>query len=1472
MPEDLLRDTIFGGSFSLPHLGTAMLGPDGVLLHVSDRFAALLGRTPQSLTGTSWFALVPPELEDAERQGFAALLTPGSPQSRPLGACLLDVHGERHSVAVMALRFESQGRVDIVALVHEKDDSSRIFRLAFDETQEGMALVGSDGKIKTVNSSMAAMMGCCVAELLGTPIFEIDQGIIPSKWENLWHHVRNAKLRNTFDTVYRRKDGTEFPVEVSSTFVSLGAEGYIFATARDITGRRDREKERDLAVRRLREILKELPTAVYVTRLDDGTFLHANPVIGQKLGVEPEALIGRSIEEFYVSQSERKAMIRRLRRDGKVEGFDVHLKTDAGKQFWARASITLFTFMGEEAALSSLYDVSEEIQAQNDLIQIQDNLKRSEERYALAMEASREGIYDLDLASSVLYVSPRVEAIFGFPPHGLRTAADWLSRLHPDDRVAYQRTAIEHFKGIRPSIDAEYRITDYFGDTRWIRERSVCRRRDDGRAVRLVGSVGDITELKATRRALEEVHAQLELRVEERTKMLKLTTEALAQREERLNGIMNTVPDGIITIDQNGIIETANPAIERIFGWSLKELAGQNITMLMPDSYRARHSQSMEKHAISGERSERIISIEVEGLRKNGTVFPVEISVSPLWLPEQVLYTGLVRDISQRKESEEALRKSEQRYRSIFEQAVEGIFQTTPDGQYLDASPALAKLYGYDSPEELMHSVTDISVQVYLNSHDRDTFKRIMAEKGEVRGFEYQVIRRDGTPLWVSENCRAVRNAKGKILYYEGTVEDITERKRAESDLAEKSALLEATFENITQAVAIFDSDLRLLVCNNLYGRILDLPKRLQAVGAPLSLILRHMADRGDAVSIDDPDWRLAQGKEVQASKVERPMTDGTVVQVMAKRIADGRVLVSYNDVTDLKRREAALRLSEERYALAAQGANDGLWDWDLKSNRVYYSPRWKSMLGCRDDEIPPVPDSWFERVHHDDIDALHAAFDAHLKGNASDVEMEYRIRHADGSYRWVLTRGVSVVDQKSSQPTRIAGSQTDITQRKRTEQQLLHDAFHDGLTGLPNRALFVDRLSQALTRYKRDSSRFFAVMFLDLDRFKYVNDSLGHSAGDSLIIAVAKRLDASRRASDTVARFGGDEFAILIEDMISADRVADIAERFRSAVGKPINLAGQEIYPTASIGIAFANVDYERPEDMLVDADLAMYHAKSVGRDRFESFQPEMRAHSATQLEMGADLRRAFERNEMVLFYQPIVDLRSGGLAGFEGLIRWRHPQRGLVPPGDFIPLAEETGLIIPLGWWVFEQASLKMEAWNRERPLSDKIFVSLNVSARQFKEEGLIDRIEAFLEKNAIQAESLKLEITESLLMDNPEVAAEWLDRLKALDLSLSIDDFGTGYSSLSYLHRFPFDTLKIDRSFVSTMQAKRENMEIVRAIVSLAQALNMKVVAEGVETQAELEILRGLGCDYAQGYYFSRPVPEADAEGLLRRRPIW
>jgi diguanylate cyclase (GGDEF)-like protein/PAS domain S-box-containing protein len=1341
MPEIGSREMIFGRYAGLPTLGVALVGEDGMVLAVNPVLVGLLGLEEVALVGRPYLSLSSDE--DAQRETpFFDGARDGRQTSYTIIKHMQGGGGALEVECLLASYKEHGGRVFIV-LVQKVEESLaleaalELSKLTYDEAHDGMLRVGPDARLLAVNPQASAMLGRSADELREMHLYEIDRKLVRSDWAAFWAGMRDHDGHAAYDGLFQRKSGDSFAVSISAAFVHHGEIESLFIFFRDLTDKRRKEVEEAQKSLTLKEIVAGLPIAVLVTRMSDGLILHVNPMMARAIGMTEEKLLGRPVTDIYADKPQRQELVGRLKRDGEVNGFDVHLVGDHGRSFWARASSRVVAFGDSEAVLSTLYDISDVRAAQENLAQRTTDLKISQERYALAMEASREGIYDLDLESGVLFVSPRTEAIFGIPAHGLKTAKDWLSRIHPDDFVHYRHLAVQHFKGHTPSLDAEYRIVSNNGGIIWIRERSVCQRSPKGRATRLVGSVGDVTELKKAQEALEMANATLEHRVTERT-------------------------------------------------------------------------------------------LE--------------------------------------------LRQSERRYRSIFEQAAEGIFQSTPDGRYIEASPALAKLYGYDSPDELIRNVVDISCQIYLDSRDRERYFEVMNEKGEVRGFEYQVLRRDGVALWVSENSRRVQGENGEVLYYEGTVEDISERKIAEEEAREKQALLEATLDNITQAVAIFDFDLRLLDVNALFGRMLNLPARLMANGTHLVTIMRFMSERGDQISDDDPDWQVAQGNDVMLSKVERHLVSGAVVQVSATRLGDGKVLLTYTEVTDLKRREAALKQSEERYALAAQGSNDGLWDWDIKNNRVYYSPRWKSMLGCREDEIGSGIDDWFQRVHADDIDELKAALDAHLSGATTHVEVEYRIRHSDGRYRWMLLRGMSVADPQSGKPARMAGSQTDITERKRTEQQLLHDAFHDGLTGLPNRALFMDRLGQALTRSKRDSTRSFAVMFLDLDHFKYVNDSLGHSAGDSLIVTIARRLDNSRRASDTVARLGGDEFALLIEDISSKESALDIAERLRQSMSKPVNLLGQEIFPTASMGIAVAHAGYERPEEMLVDADLAMYEAKSVGRDRVALFSPEMRAHSSKQLELGSDLRRAFERNELVMFYQPIIGMQDGRIAGFEALIRWRHPVKGIVPPGDFIPLAEETGLIIPIGWWVIEESSRRMQAWNLTRGEESQMMMSINISARQFKEPGLIDRIADLIEENSLTAAQIKLEITESLLMDNPEVATEWLSNLKALGVSLSIDDFGTGYSSLSYLHRFPFDYLKVDRSFVATMFEKRENMEIVRAIVALGTNLGMQIIAEGVETVEQYEMLRELGCHFAQGYYFSRPIPEADAQALMNRDPKW
>ncbi|HEX7956917.1 MAG TPA: EAL domain-containing protein, partial [Pyrinomonadaceae bacterium] len=435
-----------------------------------------------------------------------------------------------------------------------------------------------------------------------------------------------------------------------------------------------------------------------------------------------------------------------------------------------------------------------------------------------------------------------------------------------------------------------------------------------------------------------------------------------------------------------------------------------------------------------------------------------------------------------------------------------------------------------------------------------------------------------------------------------------------------------------------------------------------------------------------------------------------------------------------------------------------------------------------------------------------------------------------------------------------------------RAEEQLLHDAFHDALTGLPNRALFMDHVKLAIQRSRRSGNRLFAALFLDLDRFKIINDSLGHMVGDQLLVGIAHRLEACLRPGDTVARLGGDEFTILLEDLASTEDAIDVARRVQEAVTQPFNIGGHEVFTTASIGIALSNTGYERAEDLLRDADTAMYRAKLEGKKRHVVFDKGMHDRAMELLQIETDLRRALTRGEFFLNYQPIVDLETGKISSFEALVRWRHPERGLVMPGDFVSVAEETGLIVPLGLFVLNEACRQMRSWQKLGLADERVTISVNLSSRQFSQADLIEQISSALRDSGLRASNLKIEITESMVAENIDTAIDMLTQLRALGVGISIDDFGTGYSSLSYLHRFPIDTLKIDRSFVTQMTDNAENAEIVRTIVTLARSLDMDVIAEGVETREQLRQLGSLGCDYGQGYLFSRPVGAGQAVELL------
>ena len=697
--------------------------------------------------------------------------------------------------------------------------------------------------------------------------------------------------------------------------------------------------------------------------------------------------------------------------------------------------------------------------------------------------------------------------------------------------------------------------------------------------------------------------------------------------------------------------------------------------------------------------------------------------------------TGNARDDTERARVEQALRESEERFRSLFDGIPVGLYRTTPDGCMLDANAALVEILGYPSREELMRvSVGDI----YLDPEDRHRWQREVLAEGRFYTFEARVRRWHGDVIWVRFSLQAFRDADGRILRYEGALEDVTARKEA----------------------------------------------------------------------------------------------------------------------------EAALRASEERFRALVQNASDLIAILESDGTVRYESPSHRRVLGHAPEQL--LGKSFLDLVHPEDRARVGDALRGLIDQPDEIVSLEYRRRHKDGDWRFLE----STVSNLLGHPA-VAGmvlNSHDITDRKQAEERLLHDALHDELTGLPNRTLFMDRLTHAMERSRREPGTWTAVLFLDIDRFKIVNDSLGHLVGDELLIQIADTLSSALRPSDTIARIGGDEFAILLEGTKSLLDAEHVAQRIHERLTAPINLHGHEVFLTASIGIAVQTPEYEKPEELLRDADTAMYRAKGQGPAGHVVFDRGMHQHILARLQLETDLRRALERGQLQVWYQPFMDLRTGEVMGFEALLRWQHPRQGVLSPDEFLTIAEETGLIVPIGRFVLEEACRQIRALQSRHPRHRRLKLSVNLSNKQFFQADLFDQVREALAASGLDPQCLGLEITEGVILQHAESASTRFARLKSLGIQLYMDDFGKGYSSLNYLHRFPMDLLKIDRSFVSRLEENRANLAILEAIVTLAHQLGMEVVAEGLQTAGQVKKLRALGCEYGQGHLFSRPLPGDEIEALL------
>jgi len=925
--------------------------------------------------------------------------------------------------------------------------------------------------------------------------------------------------------------------------------------------------------------------------------------------------------------------------------------------------------------------------------------------------------------------------------------------------------------------------------------------------------------------------------------------------------LFTKIPEAVCLIDIHDTIISANKAFEDLFGYSNKEVAGKNLRgLIIPPGREQEIAQLAETVRTDG-----MGRIETTRRRRDGSLIQVVISLFPASQrhDEQTLF-AVYTDIQELRDTEKNLQRAENKYQAIFEHAAEGIFQSTPEGGYLEVNPALAHIYGYDSPRDLMDGLRSIDTQLYVHPGRREQFIQAITRAGEIKDFESQVYRKDGSIIWISENARVVRLGDGGVAFFEGTVTDITARKKAEEALTASRERYRSLIKSASDGILTLQDD--SIVSTNrkaleLFGygpdempqlTLEDISPPEQPDGTPSLEKARQLLDMALAGEPQNFEW-LHQRKDGSNFSAE----------VALNRFdAHGETFLTavVRDVTERKRTETQLQRERAHLKMLFESSPQAMALLSPDGRILDVNPTFSRLFGHAKKDV--VGEYNRNLIVPENLAAEASSFNAVISsGKPISKETVRKARNG-------MLIPVSVLGYPIMINGRIEGIYyiyEDITERKNFEEQLTHQAFHDALTGLPNRNLFMERLSRAMERGKRRTGYHFAVLLLDLDRFKRINDSLGHLAGDVLLKGIARRLETCLRTVDTVCRLGGDEFAVLLEEVASSREVIQVADRIREVLDRPFQISGNEVYCGASIGIVLKTQGYETAEAILRDSDIAMYRSKESGKDRL-AFTSKMHALAVENLRMENELRQGLKNGDLTLHYQPVVSIRNGSLQGFEALARWKHPTLGMIPPARFIPLAEETGLIVPLGEWALTEAMRQLSQWRDDYPEAHGLYLTVNISSKQFRQPDLVDSIRRGLAENRIPPRNFKLEITESVIMRDAKNSADKLGKLKSLGVKLLVDDFGTGYSSLSYLQRFPIDGLKIDRSFISGEGDPRENQEIVRTIIALARNLELDVVAEGVETSEQLESLETLGCGSAQGYWFSRPVDAAAAGRLI------